>query len=159
MSDKQTITLEWYEQVLAGVIGTLRQVEAARLNCKPSSTKDDHAMARNIEAAGAELAVAKFLQRYWHPGVNRFRDPDVAPNVEVRQTTLDSGRLIIRKRSADPMRRYVLVRGTMPTFEVVGWIWGRDGMREEWVANPRGDGEVYLVPAAELRTEFKLADD
>lgn len=103
------------------------------------------------------MAVAKFLCRYWLAGINTFKDPDVAPNIEVRRNTYPEGRSLLKVKPTDPdARRYVLVRGQMPTFEIVGWIWGHEAKRPEWLKNYHDYGEVYYVPEAALHLEFKL---
>ena len=145
------VTLTWAEQILAAQCGVLRNVEALRLGCRREySRKLDHATATNIDAAGAEMAVAKMLGRYWLAGVNEFDIADVAPNLEVRHTQNSNGRLIVR-RDAPEDRPFFLVRGTMPRYEIVGWIWACDAKRKEWLDDPNGDGPCYMVPADQLR--------
>lgn len=147
------ISLAWYEHALAAHCGVLRNVEANRKGLKRTySSKPDIPDGTHINAAGAEMALAKFMHRYWYAGVNCFDDPDVFPNVEVRCTTNPQGRLIVRADAADD-RPYVLVRGLIPDYEIVGWILGSEAKRPEFLARPNGEGECYMVPASAL-TEF-----
>jgi len=146
-NDRRIVTLEWYEVELAVFIGKTRFVEALKTGrFKPTFREGDPAL-NDIEAAGAEMAVAKHCGRYWtaYVGGNGRNVADVSPNIEVRRATSSTGPLIIRPGDhvASP---YVLVRGSMPNYEIVGWIRGGDGMRDEWRSNPGGKGEMFEVP-------------
>jgi hypothetical protein len=143
------ITLTWYEQLLAGWCGHLRYIETIREGYhRPPFAKhhDEDPHASETTHAGAEMAVAKALKKYWLAGVNTHDEPDVAPDIEVRCTSNPNGRLIVRPE-AHPERRFVLVRGTMPTFDIVGWILAADAMKPKWLDNPKGKGLAYWVPA------------
>lgn len=151
------VKLELHEFALVIQCGTARHLEAikGRYRRNHSSKKDDQ-LTTDIYSTGAECAVAKHLQRYWHMGVNTFKSvPDVAPDIEVRSTDLATGRLILRKD--DPAERpYVLVywekaaENMCPKFWILGWICGRDGMQPEWIDNPGSDEESYWVPQSAL---------
>jgi hypothetical protein len=55
--------------------------------------------------------------------------------IEVRYTRHPEGRLKIEKTDADD-HRFVLVRGSMPEYQIVGWMKGKEGKRPEWLDNP-----------------------
>lgn len=96
-------------------------------------TVDDH-----IQSAGAEMAVAKFLNMRWNASIDDFNNevPDVGEAIEVRYRRKDYDLLI---RDRDPEKRdYVLVRGAMPTYEIIGWIHGWDAKQERFRANSDG---------------------
>ena len=156
------VTLSWYEHQIAALCGVMRNVEALRNGWTRNYSKTvDDANVTNINAAGAEMAVAKFLNRYWVAGVNEFDAPDVSPNVEVRSTPYPHGKLIVRKDAPDD-RPFVLVRGTLPNFEIVGWIRGGEAKRNEWLMDPNGDGECFMVPETALyvfERKEKRSDD
>jgi hypothetical protein len=59
------------------------------------------------------------------------------------------GRLILHDHDKDD-QPYVLVVGTAPRFELVGWCFGRDGKRPEYVHDPQGGRPAYFVPRAAL---------
>jgi hypothetical protein len=85
------------------------------------NTFDD--IARNSEAIGAEMAVAKlFGYKDWQPSVNTFkREADIGSKIEIKHTKWESGHLIIKPsdRNEDIA---VLVTGKSPAFLVIGWI-------------------------------------
>lgn len=103
----------------------------------------------DIDGAGAEMAVAKHLGIYWgsdfgHNGV------DIKPNIDVKFTKHLTGRLLVFT-DADPDRKYVLVTGGMPTYNVIGWMLGHDAKKEEYLDTPdRRRPPVYAVPQERL---------
>lgn len=151
------IELELHEFATVIHCGTQRHLEAIKGGYKRNhSSKKDDQLTTDIYSTGAECAVAKHLQRYWHMGVNTFKGvPDVAPDIEVRSTDLMTGRLILRKD--DPAERpYVLVyweraaENMCPKFWILGWICGRDGMRDEWWESNKNGEPCYWVPQSAL---------
>src|SRR5882672_188197 len=98
------VTLSWYEHELAASTGVKRVVESRRrgkAQHKPMAGNPlEGAFEQNdINAAGAEMAVAKLLNRYWPGGVNTFQEPDVGKTIEVRWTEHHS--LLVRDRDHD----------------------------------------------------------
>lgn len=103
----------------------------------------------DVEAAGAEVAVAKYLGVYWAPtfGSNVV---DINPNIDVKFTKHLTGRLLVYPE-ADPDRRYVLVTGAMPTYNIIGWIDGHDAKVDEFLDQPdRRRPPLYCVPQERL---------
>ena len=149
------VKLEWFEQWTVCTIAFLRRRETeCDGSFRPAYSGND-SIYGDIDAVGAEQAVAKFLNRYWLAGVNTHQLADVAPDIEVRQTPHANGRLCIRPDKLQPERPYVLVRGTMPDYEIVGWIRGKDARRDEWIDDPNKRGKsAYYVPASALCTCF-----
>lgn len=141
------VSLDWDEQLLAAQIGITRQMEARKTGAYSSRTPERRGdpVLCDINAAGAEMAVAKYLGCYWIGGVNRWKQADVAPDIEVRWTDKPEGKLIVRTKDV-ASRRFVLVRGGFPAYELVGWIGGEEAMKEQWWEDPRKDGGAYFVP-------------
>jgi hypothetical protein len=98
--------------------------------------------------AYAEFAVAKALNLYPGFTVNNFDGPDIEPNIEVRAAP--KGRLIITDKD-NSYRKFVLVLGEAPTLELVGWIWGYEGQKKEFIFAPNGRPPAYFVPRELLR--------
>jgi hypothetical protein len=84
---------------------------------------------RSRQASGAELALAVWLgdESRWVDDLDAFRDlPDVLPDLEVRWIRRDYWQLPIY--GDDHLeRRFVLVAGLMPIYELRGWISGNAG--------------------------------
>jgi hypothetical protein len=97
----------------------------------------------------AEFAVAKALNLYPGFTVNHFAGPDIEPNIEVRSAP--RGRLILNDQD-NSFRKYVLVLGEAPSLELVGWIWGYEGQKKEFLRDLKnGRPPAYFVPREALR--------
>ena len=151
------VILEWSEQLLAAQVGVMRRISSiSKARSEPHETPPGDLWGNDIESSGAEAAAAKVLRRYWQAVHNSpaTQDGDIS-GVEVRSTQLADGRLIIHEVRDKDDSPFVLVRGTFPVYDVVGWIRGRDAKKDEYIFKGdgrRGDGnKVYFVPANQLR--------
>lgn len=132
------VLLPW-EYVWAAHVGAGRH--AANWG-KPDAPHYDHARMeddRTAQMAGAvaELAVAKWLNRYWSGHVwhasehGRFRDaPDVGANVEVRRVRTGKG-AAVRRRQVGKGLVLVAAEPVPPEFRVVD-VWGWIDYDEAW---------------------------
>lgn len=143
------------ELAFATSIGTRRREADLRHGCRELHGADTESLDKrayfNVLGARGELAVASYLRRKWNadveykPGV-----PDIDPDIQVRCSSKPWGDLIFRDTDS-PEHRFVLVTGTGPEFEIRGWIWGRDAIREEWRKDPANRGQpCYCVPQSHL---------
>jgi hypothetical protein len=140
------------DEILQGaLVGVKRMVNAiGRGNNQTHSNGADmdRAWQNHIEGALAEMAVAKYTNRFW--SIGDLHDSDVG-NWEVRQTPNPRGDLVIRQRDKDNKKenkKFILVRGRYGTYDVVGWIKGIDGMKDEYWSDPtnRGRAKAWFVP-------------
>lgn len=107
-------------------------------------------IANEINGVCGEMAVCKALGKFWTPSVNTFhREPDIAPDIEVRTTDNVNGSLIVRDDDADD-RWYFLVVGEPPTLNVVGYIRGAAAKDQRWLRNPHEHRPSYFVPQSAL---------
>ena len=102
----------------------------------------------DLEAAAAELALAKALGVHWCGMDRPDKDTGDVAGAQVRHTKRDDGSLICHKRDADE-DRFVLVTGSMPTFTVRGWILGAEAKADRFwrTSVPR---PAYFVPQSAL---------
>lgn len=142
------VTLTWYEQMLGGVCGILRENDSHERNQHRDLFSGEDSLTNNIYAACAEIAVAKLTNRYWIAGVGDGNLADVGRYVEVRWSKCHH-RLRVSAQAHDD-RPYVFVRGSNPRFEIVGWMLGRDAKQQCWKAT-NFDGDWYLVPSESLK--------
>ena|GEM_PF-6286032 len=121
------ITLSATEMEIAGFIGAKRR--AASITHKWTTTRDftDSGIGNDVEAVAAEMAVAKALNIYpeWSPSDGSKAVPSFdlkwhALIIDVKSTTYSNGNLLIPK--LEPSRIYTLVRGSIPKYEIVGFI-------------------------------------
>lgn len=146
------VTLDWMEVSLAVHVATRRQIQALRrptVDVHRSGPGEENAWTWHIEGAAGELAFAKLSHTYWAPTVDTFRSRGDVGDVEVRTRTRPGYELIVRNDDCDE-RAYVLVRGRIPRFEVVGWVYGREGKRPEWLQRYGGGEPAYFVPDSAL---------
>lgn len=104
----------------------------------------------DIEGACAELACAKALRLYWPGTVGSFHEPDIPPDVQVRWTAHEDGKLIVRADD-DNTHKFVLVIGIAPRYHIAGWIYGADAKQAGWAQAPNGRPAAFFVPQADLR--------
>jgi hypothetical protein len=135
-----TVTLTWHEVAFAAQVGMRRHIEAIRMG-KPDAfgRGSDDGWTPHIEGACGELAVAKSLGVYWAPTVNTFREGGDVGALQVRTRRGNQYELIVRPHDADD-DRFVLARGLCPTYDVVGWILGKEAKRAEWLQEHGGHG-------------------
>jgi len=143
------VTLAWYELYMAATVGVKRQLEALK-DARP----DRHGYEGNgwnvhVEGAAGELAAAKALDRFWSGSINTFKSDGDVGAIQIRTRSKAYYELIVRSDDADN-DRFVLVTGTAPHYNVVGWITGRDAKRDEWLQTYGNRPAAYFVPQREL---------
>lgn len=153
------VRLNPIEYQLAIIVGGTRRTEAMR----NQRLQSYGFVARNqvsfeAEGAGAELAVAKLLGRYWNALMMHFsrEDPDVEPDIQVRLRFNASRGLLVHETDPDH-QRYVLVTGENASYHVVGWIEGHEAKRPEWQGRDNRHPRSYAVPPHSLHPIRTLA--
>ena len=136
--------LDWMEMLSAALVGVMRQI-------RHRTKGDQHKWAapivggweRDIESSCAEKYVSKNLREYWFYGVNGATD--VGP-YQVRHTVLADGRLVLHPDDKDD-EIFILTIGRAPTFEMIGWCYGREGkLRAYWEDPQKSERPAYFVP-------------
>jgi hypothetical protein len=147
------VRLTWAECEQAAIAGVKRQLLALH-DDRPDyyGFKEPDAWGSHIEAAGAELAVAKNLGLFWTPWARRpgVVTADVGQNVQVRRRGFRGGHLLLHPNDSSE-QTFVFVWGAIPTFELAGWIRGEAGKAQEWWGDPFSTGRpAFWIPHAEL---------
>lgn len=144
------VTLSWLEVVRAAEVGIRRRVGAMQANRpEPYGKPAFDLWGSDIVSSAAELAAAKALCVYW-PGAIQpdHAEGDLGNGLGVRYTPREDGCLIIHPRDSD-LATHVLVTGAIPTFNVVGSIWGALAKKEQWWRTDTGR-PAYFVPQSAL---------
>ncbi len=140
------IKLNANEVLVAGYIGMRRNAEASFRNRSPRFPEKTvgELWGFHIEAAHAELAVAKYLGIYWGFGVNTFHTEDIVNSkIEVRWSSRNN----VKVRE-DDFGIIVSVSGKCPTYNLMGWINADDAKKEQYYyKNPP---PCYFVPHEDL---------
>jgi hypothetical protein len=145
------VRLTWSEVMLAGEAGLMRQVDNLKNGRRQTFAIPDpeEEWRRDIEGACAEMAFAKFGDRFWSGAIGNFKVADVGP-FEVRSTGYENGCLPINKKN-NPDRLFILAVGRAPVFRLAGWIKGSDAQRVEWWREPPAvPFAAWFVPQANL---------
>ena len=143
------VRLERSEEMVAAAVGLARE---SRFTSNPKfighKGNFHNAVSIHSEAAGAEIAVAKYFGiNEFHPTVDTFKnEPDVlvgALPIEVKQTKYPDGALIIHDddRNTDIA---VLVTGISPTYDIKGWIPVSIAKKPKYQAS---DGSYWVTQA------------
>lgn len=145
------VSLTPSEMIVAASVGVLRRVTSL----KNGITDRAYAQKRNpwqmdIEGACAEAACAKGLGIYWGAGINTFKAADIGGRLQVRSTQSRTNKLIIRDRD-DDSDIFVLLVGECPSYEMIGWIAGREGKNPMWREDVNSIGKPsFFVPQENL---------
>lgn len=146
----------------AAYIGCDRQCWALAAGAKHLNHRERQAnpldeWTQNIHAAGAELALAKWMGIPWEPP-DGPGDADVGP-YEVRWTKYDHGHLQLQPKDVEAKgdRLYYLVTGLGPRYTLRGWILGAqaDNPKKYW-RNPNQNAKAtdprycFYVPQSDL---------
>jgi hypothetical protein len=110
---------------------------------------------QHIEGAAGELAAAKALGVYWPASVDLFQAADIQAfgrglEIKTNLSRPEDGDLMVHQTPAPkPDTVYILVRGQIPTFNVIGWIRGSQ-LTAQHVRTLAAGHSVFIVPNAEL---------
>lgn len=108
-------------------------------------------LARNIEGAYGELALARHLGIRWEESLSPDGQHGDVAGHQVRATTHRHGCLILHHHDADHQAHYLVTLPDLPLVHVVGWIRGEDGKAERYWADPTGTGRpAFFVPQDRL---------
>ena len=139
-----------YELYLGAIVGMRRHILSLNSPEMNIVKNKNFSWATDIEAACGEVAVAKALNLFWDGSVNTFKRPDLQPDIQVRQTEEDDGRLIVRPKDK-PNERYFLVTGKWGDFVLRGWILGEDAkVDENHTKGYNGMPDAWMVPQSRL---------
>lgn len=149
------VKLTHVEELMAGAFGFERTMKAKLNGFEDRSFQKLNfadKIARDVEACGAEIAVAKYLGLDdFKPDNEAFKNfADIGFNIEVKWTKWKEGSLILddRQRENDVA---ILVTGNMPNLYVCGWTPVSMARRP---SRRRSDG-CYWIGQADL---FPMSD-
>ncbi len=146
---------EMYVGAMVGILRQIRDLQSGKIGGsggrnKPADAPDWWQV--HIEGALKEQALAQYTGCNWTAVGDQYGN-DVGPH-EVRSTDLDHGCLLLHDSDADDTP-YWLVVGQHGEYRIVGWIWGRDGKRDEYWQDKSGQNRpAYFVPQAALHPPF-----
>lgn len=154
-----TVKLVPAEILHAAHCGAMRYVQNIKLGRPPTyGSERESPWHTHINGALGEVAVAKFLGRYWD-GMGALGDLGALDvrDVQVRWRAKDWYDLLLHPEDGDDLP-FVLVTGAAPSYRLHGWIIGRDGKQDRYWSDPAGGRPAFFVPQADLREMATLSD-
>lgn len=151
------IVLSDAEMTMAANVGVMRRISSIKQKLKNIIKLTEYEK-WGIDICGAfgEMAVAKALGLYWEGGVDTFKAPDIG-QFQVRSSRHTNGRLIVRDNDHDD-DIFILVVGKAPSFEIVGWIKGKDAKTDAYLDNPNELRPAWFVPQEALHPISELKE-
>jgi len=142
------IKLTAYEMLIAAQGGIMRQIENIKKSAEPyygvSNTND---WQLHIEGCLGEFALAKFLNVWWG-GKGNKRSPDVGI-YDVRTGSSHNYCLILHPNDPDD-RIFWLVTGINGSYKVQGWMYARDGKKDEYWKDLGNGRPAFFVPTSKI---------
>jgi hypothetical protein len=131
---------------LAAQVATIRRIRAIHggrtaAHDIPDKDQEEFLAAKtqwqnDIEGAMGECAAAIYFDKFWDGGGFWPEAGDVG-KIEIRQTSLPNNRLIIYPKDSKESR-FVSVVGMNGKYTLRGWIYGHEGMKDEFWKAPKG---------------------
>lgn len=163
-TDEISVTLTWAEVLLASNVGVMRNVQSLKLGRGRIDSPAhqfggmDYAWATNIEGACGELAVAKYLNRFWSGAIGDIEADDVGPYQVKTNTSRRWDDLIVRTWNK-PNRVYISVLSFLPRFVICGWEFGTQVKKAEFLRMGRKDMPAYFYPRARVHDMVSLPSE
>ena len=146
------VSLTWSEARVAADAGVSRQLLALHDNRPDFYGFKDEPWATHIEAAGAEMAVAKYTNQFWIPYARRPGEvtADVGKDIQVRRRGRKGWNMLMHEADRND-HRFVLVVGNIPDYEICGYMIGSVGKSEKYWGDPYKTGRpCFWIPQEDL---------
>jgi len=142
------VTLTKLQVVIANHVGRYRYNNALRNNKKDAyGLKSKGPGEHQLGARGEEAFCQAFnIHNPWLEGT--YKTCADVGRVEIRTRSKTWYELLVRPDDSDDSP-FVLVRpveGEEDTYEIVGWMMGRDAKQEKWLRNHGGRDAAYFPP-------------
>lgn len=154
MTAPLTITIDKKTYEFAANAGKLRQKENRALGRVHRWGLEGNGEAEDEQGAVGEYIAGLATGIFW-PGPGTVKGADIGRNLQVRTGKSYTDRLILHPDDADEAV-FISVVGEFPTYQVMGWCYGREGKRKPYwwtppVKNGRKPRPAYFVPNEILR--------
>lgn len=143
---------------MATTIAAMRQMAALRKGFQHRWGDTQRGWVNHQLGCFGEMAVAKYLDKFWHCTVGKIDGIDVA-GYEVRYNSYGDKSFLRIYDQDKPDKKYILVTGEVPEFTLRGWLFGSEGMRPEYRDTPLNTTpgkECFWVPMEKLNPMANL---
>lgn len=148
------VTLTWPEMRLAAAVGIERAIQGMEKKFSPRyGCGLEENWRLNIEGAAGEMALAKFLSRFWSGNLGDLKADDVG-QLQVRTSRRPNADLRLHPDDNDD-KAFILLTGVAPSFIVRGWLWAREGKLDKYWRDGAQGRPAFWVPQSDLRPPIK----
>jgi len=157
-AEHEIVRLNSLELWIAMQVGQARNDESMSKGSTPGyAFKGTPAQMEQIHISGAagEVATARYMDVYFPASVGTYAAADLLPDIQVRTRSKQHYDLIVR--SKDHINdRYVLVIDLCPNYHIIGWMFGRDARKQQWIQTYDNRPSAWFVPQASLEDPYYL---
>ena len=144
------IRLTHHNLFIAGIIGISRHVKGVDKQGRYGADNARSGWQLNCDGACGEMAVAKWLGAWYDGALGNFEAADV-DELEVRTNPNDWGDLILHPSDPDDSVFILVLSHDTPWFQLCGWMYGRDGKKDEYWREGTKGRPAFFVPQSTLR--------
>jgi hypothetical protein len=145
----QTYAMKKKELLLAAIGGVTREIQDMMKRRRHRwACGADRGWGNHIDGCIGEFALAQQLDRSWSPGI--VGAPDLACGIEVRASRHEKASLILHPSDHDD-KIYVLAWLHWEYVAIPGWLWGKEGKRDEYWRTEGVRYPAYFIAQARLR--------
>ena len=132
--------------VIPGLTWKIKRMEEGRVEAWNVGESDG--WQRAIEGSLAEMAFCKFTKNYWSGLIERGAD-DVN-GMEIRVSRYPNAKLLLHESDHDK-RHYFLMIGINGTYDIKGWMLGKDGKNSKYWGDYGNTGRpAFWIPQSDL---------
>jgi hypothetical protein len=124
---------------------------------RPEHYEEDRTWDQEIESTLAEIAVARWRNRYWSGSMFTGDSGSDVGDCQVRWTGYTRGHLVVYTED-NPAAPFVLVTGRSPSMNIIGWMPGVEARQDRfWREDVKCPSWWVPQDAEELRKVFPKA--
>lgn len=137
------VRLEGYEVEVAVLVGSARNKSALKKESRDTYECDPiMSWGQHVEAAGAEMAVAKYLGLYWDGSVDTYRSGSGdLPYTQIDVKHSKDGKWKVKERDEGEL---ILVKGTMPDYVIEAYCF-TDEVKQACAPCSMGGAKLWYV--------------
>ncbi len=151
-----TVTLTNYEILMAANSGVMRRVLAIKLGRVQKNNRGKGGeWEQDILGCQAEMAAAKYLDKFWTGSVGPAIPGDVGPH-EVRATGYPNGHLIIHKADAPDTKFILVIRLSDSDYVLPGLAYAKDAQKPEFIKELAGGRPAFCLTQEQLQPMEKF---
>lgn len=144
-----SVTLNADEIQMACFIAAKRHTEAIVKGLRDKHGFNGDGFSIHAEGVFGEIVFAKAVNRFWAGSINTFKNGGDVGLIQVRTRSKSDYDLIVRDDDRDT-DYFVLVRGSIPSYQVIGYILGRNAKKDCFRKSYGGRAPAFFVPESSL---------